>query len=568
MKFDKRLLRQTGNVRAYLGITVGLGLLGAILIILQAQFLSQIIDSVFLKNNNGGLTWPLLVLLGIILLRAGLAWGSEVSASRAAGRVKGRLREGLFSHLLKLGPNYVRGQRSGELSNLTGEGVETLDAYFSLYIPQVILTMLVPLIVMGVVFLADPLSGIVLAVTAPILPFFMILIGKKAESISQRQWGLLSQMSAHFLDVLQGLTTLKLFGRSQHQQETIRRISDRFGETTLKVLRVAFLSALVMELGATLSTAVIAVEVGLRLVHEQIPFQPAFFVLLLAPEFYLPFRSLGQRFHASTSAGAASGRIFDILDLPVKPPASSRQLPVAKCGIRFEQVSFGYETEGGKRPALNGVSFQIEPGEKVALTGPSGAGKSTIFQLLLRFIEPDEGGIYLDYRSGEKLALSEIAAKEWREKVAWVPQNPYLFNTSVIENIRLGRPDASLEEVVAAARQAHAHEFIEALPQGYQTVIGERGLRLSGGQAQRLSLARAFLKNAPLLLLDEATSNLDPQNEALVLEATARLMQDRTVLLIAHRPSTIARADRVIRLEAGQIVATLAERVVEQEEAA
>ena len=571
MKFDKRLLKQTGNVRAYLGITVGLGLLGAILIIFQAHFLSQIIDSVFLKNNNGGLTWPLLVLLGIILARAGLAWGSEVSASRAAGRVKGRLREGLFSHLLKLGPNYVRGQRSGELSNLTGEGVETLDAYFSLYIPQVILTMLVPLFVMGVVFVADPLSGIVLAVTAPILPFFMILIGKKAESISKRQWGLLSQMSAHFLDVLQGLTTLKLFGRSQHQQETIRRISDRFGETTLKVLRVAFLSALVMELGATLSTAVIAVEIGLRLVHEQIPFQAAFFVLLLAPEFYLPFRSLGQRFHASASAGAASGRIFDILDLPVnegKPVTSNRPLPAANFGLQFELVGFGYETEGGKRPALNGVSFQIEPGEKVALVGPSGAGKSTIFQLLLRFIEPDEGGIYLDYRSSEKLALSETTAKMWREKVAWVPQNPYLFNASVIENIRLGRPEASLEEVVAAARQANAHDFIEALPQGYQTVIGERGLRLSGGQAQRLSLARAFLKNAPLLLLDEATSNLDPQNEALVLEATARLMQDRTVLLIAHRPSTIARAKRVIRLEAGQIVATPAEKVVEQEEAA
>ncbi len=556
MKLDKKLLGQTGSVKLYLGLTVGIGLLTGILIIFQAHFLSQIIDSVFLKNNNGGLTLPLLMLLGLIVARAGLTWGSEVSANRVAGRVKSNLRQKLFARLLKLGPAYTRRERSGELSNVVVEGVESLDPYFSQYLPQVFLTLLVPLVVLIVVFVADMLSGIVLLLTTPLLPLFMILIGLKTKAVSEKQWGLLSVMSAHFLDVLQGLTTLKLFGRSQHQEETISRISDRFRVTTLKVLRVAFLSALVMELGATLSTAIIAVEIGLRLLYGQIPFQSAFFVLLLAPEFYLPFRALGSRFHASASASAASGRIFEILEAPEPQPETANpasgplKTPTA---IRFEEVYYAYKSEGETRPALQGVSFEVKMGQKVVLVGPSGAGKSTLFQLLLRFIEPDSGTIRLEY-GNTNTALSSVAAREWRELVGWVPQNPYLFNTSVIENIRLGRPEATLEEVSVAARQAHAHEFIEALPLGYNTVIGERGARLSGGQAQRLSLARAFLKDAPVLLLDEATSNLDPENESLVLDATEKLMQGRLTLIIAHRPSTIGRADRLIRLEAGRVV--------------
>jgi ATP-binding cassette, subfamily C, bacterial CydD len=558
MKVDKRLLGQIGNIRVYLSLTVGLGLLTAVLIILQAQFVSQIIDTVFLKHTSDGLSWTLLAMLAMLIGRAGLAWASEITAHRAASQVKQNLREALFARLLKLGPAYTRGQRSGELTNLAVEGIETLDAYFSQYLPQLFLTALIPTTILVIVFLTDPLSGLVLLLTAPLLPLFMVLIGKGAEAVNKRQWSQLSQMSAHFLDVLQGLTTLKLFGRSQHQQETIAKISDRFRETTLKVLRVAFLSALVLELGATISTAIIAVEIGLRLLNSQINFQPAFFVLLLTPEFYLPFRMLGSRFHASTAASAATDRIFEILDS--KDHLQSTEiynLQSAICNplVRFDNVYFAY---GQDRPALQGVSFELKPGEKIALVGPSGAGKSTIFQLLLRFIEPDEGTIYLDdgpeAKNGQALALRDIPAKTWREQVGWVPQHPYLFNTSVIENIRLGRPEATLEEVKQAARQAHAHEFITTLPQGYDTVIGERGVRLSGGQAQRLSLARAFLKNAPLLLLDEATSNLDSESEALVLEATTRLMQGRTVLMIAHRPNVTAGFDRVIRLEAGKVI--------------
>jgi ATP-binding cassette subfamily C protein CydD len=483
-------------------------------------------------------------------------------------RVKTELRERLFAHLLALGPTYTKGERSGELTNTLVEGVEALDAYFSQYLPQIFLVVLMPLVIVIVVFSIDPLSGIVLLVTAPVLPIFMILIGMQAEALTKKQWKLMSLMSAHFLDVLQGITTLKLFGRSAAQEETIRNVSERFRHTTMRVLRVAFLSSLVMEMGATLSTAIIAVEIGLRLLYGQIAFQPALFVLLLAPEFYLPLRTLGTRYHAGMTGSAAAQRIFEILEIPL--PSDALKIPLSpipwetagapmgsretagvpmgsrETGIRFEDVSFAYDES---RPVLKSVSLHIEPGQQVALVGASGAGKSTLAHLLLRFMEPESGTISIN-----GIASTEISASEWREQIAWAPQRPYLFNATVAENIRLAAPNATHEEVVQAAQQADAHEFIIQLPQGYATIIGERGTSLSGGQVQRLSLARAFLKNAPVLIVDEATSNLAPEQEAQVLAAMQRLMQGRMVLIIAHHLSAIYNADQVIMLTDGQIV--------------
>jgi ATP-binding cassette subfamily C protein CydD len=316
------------------------------------------------------------------------------------------------------------------------------------------------------------------------------------------------------------------------------------------VLRVTFLSALVLELVATISTAVVAVQIGLRLLYGQLAFQQGFFVLLLAPEFYLPLRLLGTRFHAGMQGVAAAQRIFEVLETPAaehSARSSGRPGPSPKrLDIRFRGVHYAYEE--GKRPALNGLSFELPQGRSLALVGPSGAGKSTVAYLMLRFIEPDQGAITV---GGQPLdALSPAA---WREQVAWVPQNPYLFHGTVAENICLARPDASLDQVESAASQASASGFIEALPKGYGTVIGERGARLSGGEAQRIALARAFLKDAPLLILDEATANLDPEIEAMVQEAMARLLPGRTALIIAHRLSTVYRADRIVVLDRGQL---------------
>jgi ATP-binding cassette subfamily C protein CydD len=549
MKLDRRLLAQARATRLALALSVGLGLLGGVTIVGQAFLLSRVVSQVFLQGAGLADVQPLLfALLALALVRAALTWGSEVAAARVAIRVKGGLRRRLDAHLLALGPAYAHGERSGELATTAVEGIEALDAYFREYLPQLALAALVPLAVLLFVFPLDWVSGLVLLLTAPLIPLFMVLIGDTADALTRRQWTSLSRMSAHFLDVLQGLTTLKLLGRSREQVTTIARISGQFREATMGVLRVAFLSALVLELVATISTAVVAVQVGLRLLYGHLAFEQAFFVLLLAPEFYLPLRQLGARFHAGMEGVAAAERIYSILDF--RSPScdfKGAAPPLSPAPICFEDVHYAYDD--GQRPALKGLSFELRPGETLALVGPSGAGKSTVAHLLLRFVEPDRGRIVVG-----DTPLADLPPAAWRERVAWVPQSPYLFHGSVADNIRVGRPEATLAEVEQAARLAHAHEFVAALPQGYDTPLGERGARLSGGEAQRIALARAFLKDAPLLVLDEATAHLDPEVEDLVQAALARLLQGRTAILIAHRLNTVLRADRILVLDGGRVV--------------
>jgi len=568
MLFDKRLLKETLSARLALILTVTLGTVAGIVLVGQAFYLSRIVSRVFLDSASlADVQRLLLMLVGLSLARAGLVWSSQVTAQHVASRIKVDLRARLTAHLLALGPAYTQGERSGELTNTAVEGIETLNAYFSQYLPQLAMAALVPLTILIFVFPLDLTSGLVLLLTAPLIPVFMVLIGNMADAMTKRQWSSLSRMSAHFLDVLQGLTTLKILGRSREQIEIIAFISDRFRLTTMSVLRVAFLSALVLELVATLSIAVVAVQVGLRLLYGFLDFEQAFFVLILAPEFYLPLRLLGTRFHAGMSGAAAAKRIFEVLETPppiatangrpstaetfLDPPSASQTIQPSHhpTTIRFSDVHYAYEA--GERPALNGISFAISAGEKVAVVGPSGAGKSTIAHLFLRFIDPTQGAITV---SG--LPLAEIDLAAWRAQLAWVPQSPYLFHGSIADNIRLARPEAELEEVIQAAYQARADNFIAALPQGYDTIIGERGARLSGGQAQRVALARAFLKDAPYLILDEATANLDPELEIQIQAAIEQLTHGRSTLIIAHRLSTIRTADKILVLNHGQIVET------------
>jgi ATP-binding cassette subfamily C protein CydD len=558
LKLDPRLLQRVRPARVDLAWTVALGLVGGVTVVGQAYLLSQGVSLVFLAGEPLEAVIPFLVaFLVLSLLRAGLTWGSEVAANAVASRVKQDLRQRLAAHLLALGPAYARGERSGELANTVVEGVEALDAYFRQYLPQLALAALVPVTILIVIFPLDWVSGLILLLTAPLIPFFMILIGNLADALTRRQWTSLSRMSAHFLDVLQGLATLKLFARSREQVRTIARISDQFRETTLGVLRVAFLSALVLEMLSTISTALVAVQIGLRLLYGQLSFDQGFLILILAPEFYLPLRLLGARFHAGIQGFAAAERILDLLETPTLPNSSvgfgQEEAPGVEGErrgpprLRFSDVHYAYDA--GQRPAVTGVSFHLAAGERVALVGPSGAGKSTVAYLLLRFLEPDRGQITVDGRP-----LGEQSRPAWRQQVAWVPQQPYLFHGTVAENICLARPGALLDEIEEAAHQAHAHTFIQALPQGYDTPIGERGVRLSGGEAQRLALARAFLKDAPFLLLDEATANLDPEIEALIQDALERLVQGRTALIIAHRLAAVYRAGRILVMDGGQIV--------------
>lgn len=557
MKLDKRLLAYLH--KGYLLLGGLLGLLSGLLLIAQGWLLATIISRAFLQKSGFSGLDVLLLALGLVISgRAALGWFSDHLAFRAARNLKTDLRQKLLAQLNRLGPQYTRQERSGELSTTLTEGIEALDPYFSQFLPQLFLTTFVPPLVLLAVWSADWLSGLVLLLTAPLLPLFMALIGWLTESRTKRQWQALSFLSAHFLDVLQGLTTLKLLGRSKAQVATIERVSDQFRRTTLDVLRIAFLSGLVMELGATLSTAVVAVEIGFRLLYAQLEFAPTLFVLLLVPEFYLPLRLLGQKYHAAQAGGAAIARIFEILEIPAGNENSANQKVAGETlhqrlqtqPLHFEQVCYTYPSQDEEtRPALQNVTFLLAPSQKVALVGPSGSGKSTLANLLLRFAEPTAGQILLG-----DLPLSELDPAIWRDLIAWLPQKPYLFNTSVLENIRLGRPTATLAEVETAARAACAHDFIQALPQGYQTIVGERSIRLSGGQIQRLALARAFLKDAPLIVLDEATSYLDTATERELLDATARLLAGRTTLIIAHRLATVQQADQIIVLDAGQVV--------------
>lgn len=551
-----RLIRETGTHRAWFVCLITTGFLASLAGIGGAWLLSRAIYGIFLQARSlADIGWLLFGLLILAVTRGAFIWISEANANKLAVRIKTSLRERLFAHLLKLGPAYSHRTQTGNFTNLLSDGIEALDAYYSQYLPQIAYAILIPLAILGVVFPADPLSGLILFLTAPIIPVFMVLISNMSAALTQRQWKTLSRMSAYFLDVLQGLTTLKILGRSKDQVGIIAQVSERFRQITISVLRVTFLSALVMELTATLSTAIIAVQVGIRLLYGGIAFEQAFFVLVLVPEFYLPLRLLGLRFHSGMAGVAAARQIFDLLDAPVTSSAEvhtegkrSEKTDLSKTSqsVSFRNVSFSYTED---QSILEDISFEIKQGQKVALVGPSGAGKSTITSLLLRFYAPDQGQILSDNAD-----IQHIPSEDWLRNIAWVPQKPYLFSDTVAANIRLARPDASLEEIKVAARLAHADEFIQQLPNGYETQIGERGVRLSGGQAQRIAIARAFLKDSPILILDEPTSNLDPELEAQLQDSLSKLMSGRMVLVIAHRLSTVYQADRVLVLDKGKIV--------------
>ncbi|NDJ36801.1 MAG: thiol reductant ABC exporter subunit CydD [Chloroflexi bacterium] len=547
MRPDSRIFTGAPDARRDLLLTVLAGAVGGVLLVGQAWLLSGAIDRLFLQSEPASaLTGTFVALAAIIAARAALAYGSTLFAGRAASVIKRDLRERAFGHVAALGPAFTSAERSGEIATTLTEGIEALDTYIRDFLPRLALAAIIPLVLLLVVFPADLLTGLVLLLTAPLIPLFMYLIGSAAGAMARRRYGILSRMSAHFLDLLQGLTTLKLFGRARTQLDSIRVITDRFRGVTMEVLRVAFLSALVLELVGTLSTALVAVEIGVRLLAGGIPFRLAMFLLVLAPEFYLPLRALGASFHASTDGAAAIDRVYEILETPLPPAAAEHIAPPLRDAIRYEAVTFVYP---GDRTALRDFSLHLGHGEVLALVGATGSGKSTAAALLLGFLRPTEGAILLDGRP-----LGDFSVASWREQIAWVPQRPYIFNTSVAENIRMARPAAPPAAVRKAAQQAAAHEFIMRLPQGYDTVVGERGTRLSGGQAQRIALARAFLKDAPILILDEATANLDPGTQARVQEAVEQLIADRTALLIAHRLETVQRADRILVMQNGRVV--------------
>ena len=548
MGLDKRFFELTRGARRWIAAAVALGWLTVGLNVAQIALIGQAIDRALLGQTRLG-RWGF-AFAGVILARAGLNWAARLVAHRAAAQTKLSLRDRLYNHILKLGPGFLGSERTGALVNTAVEGVEQLEVYFGRYLPQLVLGLSIPFLLGATIALVDWATALVLLISVPLIPASLMVIQRKLHTVSDRYWAAAGKLSAQFLDSLQGLTTLKMFNRSRAQGELIRQQTETLRQDTMRLLAVNQVSLFFIDWVSALGTTVAACGMAAwRLQADVLSFGEAVILVLLSVELARPLILLGSFFHAAASGVAAAQHIFAILDTEPQVAESPNALsPVTVTPhIRFEDVTFAYD--GGKRPALDGVSFEVRPGETVALVGASGAGKSSVVNLLFRFFDPQEGQITL---GGHRLAGLSL---DWlRRQLALVAQDTYLFYGSVADNLRLAKPDATPAEMEAAARVANIHDFIVSLPDGYETQVSERGLSLSGGQAQRVAIARAVLKDAPIVILDEATSHVDAENEAAIQEALERLMENKTVLVIAHRLSTVRRADRILVLEEGRVV--------------
>ncbi|WP_308198743.1 thiol reductant ABC exporter subunit CydD [Actinomadura litoris] len=516
-----------------------------VLLVVQADLLAVAVAAL----DAGLLVWLVAAVTG----RAALAWAVAWLAGGTAARVKADLRAALLARP-------PGGAGAGGRVTLLTRGLDAVDPFFTGYLPQLLAACVVPVVVLARLAAADWASALVVAVTVPLVPVFGALVGARTAALTARQWGLLHRLGGHFRDVLAGAATLRAFGRAGHQSGVVRELAGEHRRATVRALRVAFLSSLVLEWVCALSVALVAVPVGLRLLDGEMALRTGLLVLLLTPEVYLPLRALGARFHASAEGVAAAREAFAALDgggdgggdgdvpAPVRP-VGAVTAPAGAPEIVVEEVTVRYP--GADAAALEGVSLRVAAGERLAVTGPSGAGKSTLLLVLAGLVAPTSGRVLVD-----GVDLAELDAAAWRARVGWVPQRPHLFAASVADNVRLGDPGAPMGRVRAAARAACAEEFVEALPGGFGAVLGEGGAGVSAGQAQRLALARAFLSGGPVMLLDEPTARLDLASERALVEAAARLLEGRTAVLVAHRPALLRAVDRVVRLEAGRIISS------------
>ena len=553
-----------------LGGSIAAGVAVTCCTIVWLVLLAGVVDDVFLHGgtlDSASVRDRLVAMVALLGLRAACSWAGEVLADRASGRLRTAVRAELVAHLFAVGPAGLSDERTGEVASTIGQGVEALHDYVTRFVPAAALAVVAPLLVGASVAVLDPWTTLILLFTGPMLVLLLVVIGGRTRTLTRRRFDELGWLSSFYLDMIRGLGTLKAFGRSREGAERIEGVSRRFGDTTMEVLRTAFQTSLVMEWAATAATALAAVEISFRMIEGGLPFGTGLAVLVLIPEFFVPFRRLAVEYHAGQSGRAADERIGELLALPAGTPAAGASSAAASPAgapaapnaatattvtpgrpprIELRHVTYRYPGQG--RPALEGVDLTIDSGETVALVGPSGAGKTTVSRLLLRFVDPDAGALVVD-----GVDASTIDPRAWRRRIAWVPQDPTVIAGTVADNIALGDPDATRSAVRRAAEIARATEFVEALPDGFDTVLGERGLRLSGGQRQRLAVARAALRDAPVVVLDEFTAHLDDRTEAELLDAMGDLLRDRTALVIAHRRRTAALADRVVRLTDGTV---------------
>ncbi len=542
MKSYSWLLQQSKPANRWLFLSILLGVISGLLIILQSGLLAVIIDRVYLHHATRSTLFSFLItLLFTFIARAGITWLRENVSFQTAKSVKDTVRKNCFETLMTLSPGELSHFKTGALTSTVIEQIEALHGFFADYLPQMAITVILPIIILIIVFMQNWIAGLVLLITAPLIPLFMALIGMGTAKLNQENFQTLSRMSAFFLDRLQGLTTLKLFNRANPQLKTIGTLSNEFREKTMRILRVAFLSTATLELFSTISIAIIAVYLGLGLLgflkigFEGVPItlQPALFILLLAPEFFMPLRQLGVFYHARAEAIGAAVEILKVLEMRESGNTRNqlaamevKALATTKIFLKLNNIGFSYENS---KPVLNNFNLEVPCGDCIAITGPSGAGKTTVLNIIAKLITPTSGTITANH-----IDLNTIDDDEWRNHIALLQQHPRLLYGTIADNIRLAKPTANEKEIEEAARMTGVLDFTQDLSDGLNTWVGEHNGGLSGGQAQRVSLARIVLKNAPIILLDEPTAHLDQKNTAIILDLLKQWRGNKTVIIATH----------------------------------
>lgn len=549
MHLSRQLLALTAGVRWRIAALVLTGLVALATGLASFVLAGRAIGAAFAGASFVDIGWLIAGAAVAALLRGALLHLRETMGERTAAAVKIALRTRLYRHLLVLGPGELERRRTGELVAAAVDGVEALETYYGRYLPQFIVTLVAPVGIVAYLWTLDPPLAVVIAVFIPLALMGPWLFRKATHRSGSWHWAAYARFAALVLDSLQGLPTLKAFARGKARGAEIAQESDALYRATMRVLGVNLWSTGFMDLAISGGAALVLGLGALRAVDGHISVTTLVVVMLLGNEVFRPVRELGRLYHQGLNGISAAQGIFALLAHrpEVGEPAQPAAADLSNPAIRFERVTFAYD--GGQRPALRELTLDVTPGETVALVGASGAGKTTVLNLLLRYFDPVEGRVLVGGVDIRELPLARL-----RAIFAMVSQDTYLFHGTVAENLRLARPDADQAALEAAARAANAHAFIERLPQGYDTVVGDRGLRLSGGERQRIAIARALLKDAPILLLDEPTSSVDAENEELIQEALRSLARGRTTIVVAHRLSTVADADRIVVLEDGRVV--------------